>query len=80
MSISKLEAERDGILANGSVKKEWMEKLRQYKDKNNLDRELTAFLIDKVEVFGGNKIQVSLRFDELLEEMEQRLAMMKEAV
>lgn len=79
-SIAKLEAERDGILANGSVKQEWIDKLRKYKDKKTLDRELTTFLIDKVEILSGDKIQVSLRFEELIEEMERTLAMMKEAV
>ena len=62
------------------MKQEWIDKLRKYKDKKTLDRELTTFLIDKVEILSGDKIQVSLRFEELIEEMERTLAMMKEAV
>lgn len=69
-SISSIEAERDGILENGSGKQEWIEKLKKYDDIKALDRELVTFLIEKIEVVDSDTIQVTYRFDKALREME----------
>ena len=44
-SISSLEAERDGLLANGSGKQEWIENIKKYKGIVSLDRSLITFLM-----------------------------------
>ena len=70
-SIASLEAERDSIIANGSGKQEWVEKLRRYDGISSLDRELVAFLIERIDVFDNNAIQVTYRFQKAIEEMER---------
>ena len=69
-SIEAITAERDGILANGSVKQEWIEKLKKYNGVEELDRELVTFLITRIEVVGAGKLNVRYRFEKALTEME----------
>lgn len=69
-SIASLEAERDQVIKNGTVKQEWIDKLRRYDGITSLDRELVVFLIKRVEVFDNNTIQVTYRFQKAIEEME----------
>ena len=69
-SIASLETERDQIINNGSGKQEWIDKLRGYDGITSLDRELVAYLIERVEVFDNNTIQVTYRFQKAIEEME----------
>ncbi|MBR5419618.1 MAG: hypothetical protein IK115_00565 [Lachnospiraceae bacterium] len=57
-----------------------MEKLKKYKDADTLDRELTAFMIEKIEVFGKNKVQVTHRFEELMAGMERTVSSFREAI
>ena len=70
-SIASLETERDQIINNGSGKQEWIDKLRGYDGITSLDRELVAYLIERVEVFDNNTIQVTYRFQKAIEEMER---------
>jgi len=83
-SISSLEAERNGILANGSGKQGWIEKLKSYEGFTELNRELVAFLIERIEVFDTDTIRVTYRFQKAIEEMERVVELysekMKEAV
>ena len=72
-SIETITAERDGILANGTGKQEWIEKLRKYKGVNELDRKLSSFIIERVEVVKSNAINVTLRFEKALAEMEHMI-------
>ena len=65
-----METERDQIINNGSGKQEWIDKLRGYDGITSLDRELVAYLIERVEVFDNNTIQVTYRFQKAIEEME----------
>lgn len=44
-SIATLESERDGLLANGSGKQEWIENIKKYKGIVSLDRSLITFLM-----------------------------------
>ncbi len=69
--IASLEAERDGVIANGSGKQEWVEKLRQYDGISSLERELVAFLIERIDIFNNNAIQVAYRFQKAMDEMER---------
>ena len=69
-SIASIEAERDGILANGSGKQEWIEKLKKYDGMKELDRELVTFLIEKILVINADAIQVNYRFEKALKDME----------
>ncbi len=69
-SIETITAERDGILANGTEKQEWIEKLKKYKGVNELDRKLASFIIERVDVVKANAINVTLRFEKALTEME----------
>ena len=82
--IASLEAERDMILANGSGKQEWIEKLKTYKGIKELDRSLITFLIERIDVIDGNTIQVTYRFREEAEELKRLAELysidMKEAV
>ena len=83
-SIASIEADRDGILANGTGRQEWIEKLKKYEGVTELDRELVTFLIDRIEVVDTETIQVRYRFEKALREMERVLELysgeMKEAV
>ena len=83
-SIASIEAARDGILANGTGRQEWIDKLRKYDGATELDRELVTFLIDKIEVVDPETILVTYRFEKALKEMEHVLELysgqMKEAV
>ena len=82
--IVSLEAERDMILANGSGKQEWIEKIKTYKGIKELDRSLITFLIERIDVIDGNTIQVTYRFREEAEELKRLAELysidMKEAV
>ena len=82
--IASLEAERDMILANGSGKQEWIEKIKTYKGIKELDRSLITFLIERIDVIDGNTIQVTYRFREEAEELKRLAELysidMKEAV
>ena len=69
-SIASIEAERDGVLANGSGKQEWIEKLKKYDGVKELDRELITFLIEKILVINADTIQVNYRFEKALKDME----------
>lgn len=83
-SIASIEADRDGILANGTGRQEWIDKLKKYNGSTELDRELVTFLIDKIEVVDPETILVTYRFEKALKEMERVLELyssqMKEAV
>lgn len=83
-SIASIEADRDGILANGTGRQEWIDKLKKYNGATELDRELVTFLIDKIEVVDPETILVTYRFETALKEMERVLELysgqMKEAV
>ncbi len=83
-SIASIDAARDGILANGTERQEWIEKLKKYNGATELDRELVTFLIDKIEVVDPETILVTYRFEKALKEMERVLELysnkMKEAV
>lgn len=68
-SIASVEAERDVILANGTGKQEWIEKIKKYEGFRTLDRELVTFLIERVEVVDAETINVKYRFDKVLKEM-----------
>lgn len=70
-SIASIEADRDGILANGTGRQEWIEKLKKYEGVTELDRELVTFLIDRIEVIDPDTIQVTYRFEKALREMER---------
>lgn len=70
-SIASIEADRDGILANGTGRQEWIEKLKKYEGVTELDRELVTFLIDRIEVIDPDTIQVTYRFEKVLREMER---------
>lgn len=70
-SITAVEAERDVVLANGTGKQEWIEKIRKYEGIRTLDRELVAFLIERVEIVDSENISVTYRFDKVLSEMER---------
>lgn len=70
-SIASIEADRDGILANGTGRQEWIQKLKKYEGVTELDRELVTFLIDRIEVIDPDTIQVRYRFEKALREMER---------
>ncbi|MCR5023885.1 MAG: recombinase family protein [Lachnospiraceae bacterium] len=70
-SIASIEAERDVVLANGSGKQAWIEKIQKYEGIRTLDRELVTFLIEKVEIVDSKTINVTYRFDKVLKEMER---------
>ena len=70
-SIAAVEAERDVMLASGSGKQEWIEKIKKYEGVSTLDRELVTFLIERVEVVDSETINVKYRFDKVLTEMER---------
>ena len=69
-SISSLEAERDGLLANGSGKQEWIENIKKYKGIVSLNRSLITFLIERIDVIDGNTLQVTYRFQKEIAELE----------
>lgn len=80
-NILSLEAERDGIIRNGSGKQEWIERLKEYGNVLSLDRELVAFLIERIDVFNNSAIQVTYRFQKAIDEMEHAVELYsKEAV
>lgn len=80
-NILSLEAERDGIIRNGSGKQEWIERLKEYGNVLSLDRELVAFLIEQIDVFNNSAIQVTYRFQKAIDEMEHAVELYsKEAV
>nr|MCR5025424.1 DUF4368 domain-containing protein [Lachnospiraceae bacterium] len=70
-SIASIEAERDVVLANGSGKQAWIEKIQKYEGIRTLDRELVTFLIERVEIVDSKTIKVTYRFDKVLKEMER---------
>ena len=70
-SIAAVEAERDVMLASGTGKQEWIEKIKKYEGVSTLDRELVTFLIERVEVVDSETINVKYRFDKVLSEMER---------
>ena len=70
-NIETLEAELSSVLSNGSGKQEWIEKIRAYDRADSLDRELISFLIERIEVFDNNSIQVTYRFQKAIAEMER---------
>lgn len=70
-NIGSLEIERDSILSNSSRRQEWVEKIRTYGGTDSLDRELISFLIERIEVFDNDSIQVTYRFQKAIEEMER---------
>ena len=57
-------------------------KLRKYKDADFLDRGLVTFIIDRIDVAEGNRLQVKYRFEKEIQEMERivELYSRKEAV
>ena len=69
-SIATLESERDGLLANGSGKQEWIENIKKYKGIVSLDRSLITFLIERIDVIDGNTLQVTYRFQKEIAELE----------
>lgn len=69
--IASVEAERDAILANGTGRQEWAEKIKKYEGIRTLDRELVTFLIERVDVVDSETINVRYRFDTVLREMER---------
>ncbi|MDD7712573.1 MAG: recombinase family protein [Lachnobacterium sp.] len=69
-SIATLESERDGLLANGSGKQEWIENFKKYKGIVSLDRSLITFLIERIDVIDGNTLQVTYRFQKEIAELE----------
>ena len=79
-SIASIEAERDGILANGSGKQEWIEKLKKYQGVKELDRELVTFLIEKILVIDTDTIQVNYRFEKALTDMERMVELYSEGL
>ena len=72
--IKRLEKERDGVIEKGSFRQEWIKKIRKYEQVQTIDRELTAFLIDRIEVFDNDKIRITFWFEKMMERMEQTLA------
>ena len=70
-SIASIEADREGILANGTGRQEWIQKLKKYEGVSELDRELVTFLIDRIEVIDPDTIQVTYRFEKALREMKR---------
>lgn len=70
-SIASMEAERDVILAQGTGKQAWIEKIKKYEGIRTLNRELVTFLIERVEVVDSETINVKYRFDKVLKEMER---------
>ena len=69
-SIASLETERDCILANGSGRQEWIEKLKAFDGITSLDRNLITFLIERIDVIDGNTLQVTYRFENEIAELE----------
>lgn len=69
-SIATLESERDGLLANGSGKQEWIENIKKYKGIVSLDRSLITFIIERIDVIDGNTLQVTYRFQKEIAELE----------
>lgn len=70
-SMEAVRSERDAVLSGGSGKREWIEKLRKYKDADSLDRGLVTFLIDRIEVAEGNRLVLKYRFEKEIQEMER---------
>lgn len=81
-SMEAVQSEKDTILSSRSGKQEWIEKLRKYKDADFLDRGLVTFIIDRIDVAEGNRLQVKYRFEKEIQEMERivELYSRKEAV
>ncbi|GFI11369.1 hypothetical protein IMSAGC007_03844 [Lachnospiraceae bacterium] len=81
-SMEAVQSEKDTILSSRSGKQEWIEKLRKYKDADSLDRGLVTFIIDRIDVAEGNRLQVKYRFEKEIQEMERivELYSRKEAV
>lgn len=70
-SIAKLEAEKKSVAEGGSRREEWVDKLREYDGVSELNRELVSFLIERIDVFENNAIQVKYRFQKAADEMER---------
>lgn len=81
-SMEAVQSEKDTILSSRSEKQEWIEKLRKYKDADSLDRGLVTFIINRIDVAEGNRLQVKYRFEKEIQEMERivELYSRKEAV
>ena len=81
-SMEAVQSEKDTIISSRSGKQKWIEKLRKYKDADSLDRGLVTFIIDRIDVAEGNRLQVKYRFEKEIQEMERivELYSRKEAV
>ncbi len=81
-SMEAVQSEKDTIISSRSGKQEWIEKLKKYKDADSLDRGLVTFIIDRIDVAVGNRLQVKYRFEKEIQEMERivELYSRKEAV
>ena len=77
-SITALQRERESVIANGSGKRAWIEKIRGYEDTTTLDRELVSFLIERIEVFDDSAVCVTYRFQKEIEEMERIIELYSE--
>lgn len=81
-SMEAVQSEKDTIISSRSGKQKWIEKLRKYKDADSLDRGMVTFIIDRIDVAEGNRLQVKYRFEKEIQEMERivELYSRKEAV
>ena len=61
--ILSLKEEKDNLLSEGSQQQVWLRKLQDYRFATEIDRELLAYLIEKIEVIDKKRLQVRMSFE-----------------
>ncbi len=70
-SIRSLEEDRECLVSGSVGAQAWVDTVRKYDGVTKLDRGLITCLIEKIEVFDGNTLQVTYRFQKEIAEMEK---------
>ena len=69
-AVRKIEQNRADILANKTLKSEWLDMIRKYEDAGQLDRNMVISLIDKIEIYEHGVISIHYRFEDEAKLME----------
>lgn len=59
---AKLKEDMEGLLKNRSASAAWIERFREHENITELDRHIAVTLIDRIEVYEGNRIEVRFQY------------------
>ena len=72
-AITKLQGEIELLLGDDSSACEWLNSFTSHKGVESLTRQLTANLIERVEVFTGKRVSISFRYSDKMESTREIL-------